>query len=77
MHAAHTPHGVAVGPFSQLSARASARAAVVFPTPRAPVNRNAWWIRPIAIAFSRVRVTCGWPTISPKVDGRHLRAMAT
>ena len=38
----HSPHGVGVGPFSQLSALARARAAVVLPTPRAPVNKKAW-----------------------------------
>ena len=31
--------GAGVGPFSQLSALARIRAADVFPTPRAPVNR--------------------------------------
>jgi len=32
----HSPQGVAVGPFTQFSALARIRAAVVFPTPRAP-----------------------------------------
>src|SRR5271166_1425256 len=32
----HTPHGSGVGPFTQFSAFARMRAAVVFPTPRAP-----------------------------------------
>jgi hypothetical protein len=71
-----TPQGSAVGPFTQLSDRARARAAVVFPTPRAPANRNAWWTRPRAIAFFSVRVTCSWPTISSKVAGRYFRAIA-
>ena len=35
----HWSHGVAVGPFSQLSALARMRAVEVLPTPRAPVNR--------------------------------------
>src|SRR5690606_5352060 len=75
-HDVQAPHGSAVGPCSQLRARASARAAVVFPTPRAPVNRKAWWMRPPAMALRSVRVTCSCPTISSKVDGRYFRAMA-
>lgn len=38
-HDAHSPHGSGVTPFAQLSALARIRAVVVFPTPRAPVNR--------------------------------------
>src|SRR5689334_2630884 len=75
-HDVHVPHGAAVGPRSQLSDRASARAAVVLPTPRAPVNRNAWWIRWCSIALRSVRVTWSCPTISSNVDGRYFRAMA-
>jgi hypothetical protein len=41
-HGSQTPQGSAVGPFSQHSAFARMRAALVFPTPRAPVNRKAW-----------------------------------
>ena len=76
VHEVHVPQGWAVGPSAQLRARARARAAVVLPTPRAPVNRKAWWMRPEERAFSRVRVTCSCPTISSKVAGRYLRAIA-
>ena len=58
VHGVHTLHGVGAGPFSQLSAFESTRAAVVFPTPRIPVKRYAWWIRSASIAFFNVRVTC-------------------
>ena len=50
------------------------RAAVVLPTPRIPVNRKACAIRPRLSACASVRVTCSWPTSSPKRSGRHLRA---
>src|SRR5688572_9275979 len=74
VHASHTPQGVAVGPFSQHSALARTRAAVVLPTPRAPQKRKAWCTRPRANAFASVRVTCSCPTISAKLCGRYLRA---
>src|SRR5271156_3225235 len=73
-HAAHSPHGSAVGPFSQFRQRARIRAAVVLPTPRIPVNKNACAIRPRLSASPSVRVTCSWPTSSEKRSGRHLRA---
>ena len=38
--ASQTPHGSAVGPFSQFSARARMRAVVVLPTPRGPEKTN-------------------------------------
>ena len=38
-HDSQLPHGVEVGPFSQLSARAMMRALVVLPQPRGPENR--------------------------------------
>jgi len=36
LHESHSPQGSGVGPFTQFSALARMRAAVVFPTPRAP-----------------------------------------
>ena len=45
--ASQTPHGSAVGPFSQFSARARMRAVVVLPTPRGPANTNACASRPL------------------------------
>jgi hypothetical protein len=72
--ATQVPHGFAVGPFSQLTALATRRAAVVLPTPRGPVKRKAWASRPRASAFERVRTTCSWPVISAKVCGRYFRA---
>src|ERR1051325_9955281 len=40
-HASQTPHGSAVGPLTQFSARARMRAVVVLPDPRCPANTNA------------------------------------
>ena len=50
------------------------RAALVLPTPRAPVNRKAWWTRFCAMALVSVRATCSCPTSSSKRWGRYLRA---
>src|SRR6266436_8331960 len=58
----------------QLRARARIRAVVVLPTPRTPVRMKAWAIRPVAIAFDRVRTIASWPISSAKVEGRYLRA---
>ena len=69
-----TPHGSAVGPFSQLSALATSRAVVVFPTPRGPVNRKACASWPVRSALDSVRTTCSCPDICPKRWGRYLRA---
>ena len=44
--ASQVPQGSAVGPCSQLSARARMRAVVVLPTPRAPEKMNDWAMRP-------------------------------
>jgi hypothetical protein len=38
-HDSHSPHGVTVGPFTQLSERARILASEVFPVPREPTNR--------------------------------------
>src|SRR5262249_14589385 len=69
-----TPHGSPVGPFSHDRALARMRAALVLPTPRAPVNRKAWCTRFWAMALDRVRATWSWPTSSEKRCGRYLRA---
>src|SRR5207244_2392464 len=73
------PQGATVGPLepsgpTQLSARAMIRAVVVLPTPRTPVRMKAWAIRPVAIAFDKVRTIASWPISSAKVEGRYLRA---
>ena len=73
-HASQVPQGSAVGPSSQLSARASRRAVVVLPTPRGPAKTNAWWMRPLVSALRSVCVTACCPTTSSKRCGRHLRA---
>jgi hypothetical protein len=44
-------------PRSQFSDLAKIRAIVVLPTPRVPVNRNAWWMRPESSAFVSARRT--------------------
>ena len=58
-HGSQTLHGVIVGPPCpsgpmQLSALAISRAVEVLPTPRTPVSRKAWAMRPRAIALARV-----------------------
>ncbi len=73
-HATQAPHGVAVGPCSQLSAFATRRAVVVFPTPRGPVKRKAWASWPVFSAFESVRTTCSCPDISPNAWGRYFLA---
>jgi hypothetical protein len=73
-HGAQTPHGSAVGPLTQLSAFATSRAEVVFPTPRGPVNRKACASCPLLSALESVRTTCSCPAISAKVCGRYFRA---
>ena len=74
-----SPQGETVGPPvpsgpMQLRARAMIRAVVVLPTPRTPVRMKAWAMRPVAIAFDRVRTIASWPISSAKVCGRYLRA---
>src|SRR5271157_5187031 len=59
---------------TQLSPRASIRAVVVLPTPRTPVRMKACAMRPVAIAFDRVRTIAPCPISSAKVEGRYLRA---
>jgi hypothetical protein len=71
---AHSPHGSALVPCSQFSDLAKMRAMVVLPTPRVPVNRKAWWTRPVSSALVSARTTCSCPTSSAKRLGRHLRA---
>ncbi len=56
-HASQTPHGSAVGPCSQFSARARMRAVVVLPTPRGPEKTNDCAIRLAPMAFRSVCVT--------------------
>ena len=51
--ASHSPHGSAVGPFTQLSARARMRAVVVLPQPREPANTNACAMRPLAMRVAQ------------------------
>ena len=50
------------------------RAVVVLPTPRTPVSMKACAIRPVAIAFDRVRTIASCPISSAKLCGRYLRA---
>ncbi len=47
---------------------------VVLPTPRWPVNRNAWATRPVLIALTSVAAMCSWPTTSSKVAERYFLA---
>ena len=63
-----------MGPFSHESALARMRAALVLPTPRAPVNRKAWWTRFCAMALVSVRATCSCPISSENFCGRYFRA---
>ena len=70
MHDSHVPHGDGVGPSTQLTAFARMRAMEVFPVPRGPVKRYAWWSRSSVIALLNVRSTGTWPTTSSKEPGR-------
>src|SRR5688500_10144137 len=72
-HASHSPHGVAVGPFTQLSDAARIFAIDVLPVPREPTNRYAWWTLPCSIALRRVRTTWSCPTTSANERGRWRR----
>src|SRR6185295_6627434 len=78
-HGSQTLHGVIVGPPCpygpmQFSALAISRAVEVLPTPRTPVSRKAWAMRPRAIALASVWTIASWPISSAKVCGRYLRA---
>ncbi len=73
-HGAHTPHGVGVGPFTQLSILATMRAVEVLPVPRAPQNSSACGTRFISMALHKARAMCSWPTSSDSMAGRYLRA---
>src|SRR5258708_39797311 len=50
------------------------RAVVVLPTPRTPVRMKEWAMRPVEMAFERVRTSASCPISSAKVVGRYLRA---
>src|SRR3954447_10969072 len=78
-HGSQTLHGVIVGPPCpsapmQFNALAISRAVDVLPTPRTPVRRKAWAIRPRAIALASVVTIASWPISSANVCGRYLRA---
>src|SRR5687768_5864495 len=74
----HTPHGSPSGDrFSQLSAIASTRASVVFPTPRGPQSRYPCATRPRAIAPLSVFDTWDCTATDAKVRGRYFRARAS
>src|SRR6202011_4477604 len=73
----HSPHGSPSSRlFSQLSAIASTRARVVFPTPRGPQRRYPCATLPLAMAPRSVLDTCDWTATSAKLFGRYLRASA-
>src|SRR5829696_5589841 len=72
-HESHAPHGVIVGPSTQLSDAARIFAIEVFPVPREPTNRYAWWTFSCSMALESVRTTCSWPTTSANERGRWRR----
>src|SRR5665213_1835334 len=72
-HDSHSPHGATVGPRSQFKHAARIFAIEVFPVPREPTNRYAWWTFPRSTAFLNVLTTGSWPTTSSKVRGLCLR----
>src|SRR4051812_25706764 len=79
LHGSQTLHGVMVGPPCpsgpmQFSALAISRAVEVLPTPRTPVSRKAWAMRPRSMALASVFTIASWPISSAKVCGRYLRA---
>src|SRR5688500_1090068 len=78
-HGSHSPQGSMVGPPCpsgprQFSAFATSRAVEVLPTPRTPVSRKAWAIRPRSMALASVLTIASWPINSWKLCGRYLRA---
>jgi hypothetical protein len=77
LQAGHSPHGVAVGPFSQLSAFAKMRAVEVFPHPRGPENKYACAIFFDSIAFFNVAATNSCPTRFSKLCGLRLVAVTS
>jgi hypothetical protein len=74
VHIRQVPQGRLVGPCSQVRQRARIRASVVLPTPRLPVKRKAWAMRPVDSARVMVCTTASWPTTSWKLCGRYVRA---
>src|SRR5678816_4827893 len=70
VHGWQTPHGSAVGPFSQLRARPRILASVVLPTPRGPQKRKAWWTRAWANAFAQARVHHAFLFCGPRGVGK-------
>src|SRR4051794_6322412 len=73
----HTPQGSPSAPrLGQLSAMASTRASVVFPTPRGPQNRYACATRFRCTAERSVLLTCSCVATSENVFGRYVRASA-
>ena len=56
------------------NARAKIRAILVLPTPRVPQKRYACAVRPVAMAFCRVRPMVSCPTTSANVRERYRRA---
>src|SRR5688572_3178805 len=71
------PQGSPSSPrLGQLSAIASTRASVVFPTPRGPQKRYACATRPRCTAERSVLLTCSCVATSEKVLGRYVRASA-
>src|SRR5882757_407081 len=71
-----TPQGSAIGPFSQLIARARIRALVVLPQPRGPEKRYAWFTRLLLNAFRSGTVTWSCPITSENFSGRYRRYSA-
>ena len=47
---------------------------LVLPTPRVPVKRYPWWIRPTLMALTSVVAIGSWPMTSSNVRLRYLRA---
>ena len=54
-------------PPSAFRAQASSFAIDVFPVPREPTNRYAWWTLSSSIALRSVLTMCSWPTTESKV----------
>ena len=69
------PSASAAARTSQLTALASSRATVVFPTPRGPEKMYACAMRPLRRAFCNVRRTWSWPVSPSKVWGRYFLAV--
>src|SRR5690606_40783516 len=61
IYASHRPQGSPAARSGHNNPAANTNAAVVFPTPRGPVNRYAWAARPLASVPRSILTAAAWP----------------